>query len=128
MPNPVWRLYISRKMPIWLAYLRAQPSLDLLSLAVNQYVSDNPNVNASKVQKDNFFQKFFLDKDFLNELNPQGRQMAAKVTLNDIMEELKPYANKFPEVRWVYNIVQRHYGWCDKNLMSLKKHHLVVAL
>lgn len=127
MPNPVWRLYIQRKMPRWLAYVRAQPSLGLVSAAVDQYVIEHPQVSAKSVQKDDFFRKFFLDEQFLEELNEQGKCVAAKVTVKDILEELGPYAQKFSEIRWVYSVVRKHYKWCESNLQLIKKQYLQVA-
>ena len=127
MPNAVWRVYIQKKMPKWLAYIRAQPSLEVLSVAIRTYIDENPKIKTKKVEKDNFFQSFFLDEKFLNSLNEQGQKIASEVAINDILDELKPYAEKFSEILWVYNLIIQHLQWCNQNLVVMKKHFLQVA-
>ena len=119
-------MYIQKKMPRWLAYIRAQPSLAILSSAITEYINSHPKVSAKNVSKDNFFKTFFFDEKFIAQLNEEGKKIASKVTLKDIMEELAPYAQNFPEVQWVFNIITNNYSWCNKNLKVLKKQHLQI--
>jgi len=114
-------------MPKWIAYIRAQPSLEILSLAIKAYINDNPKVSKKTVSKDNFFQKFFFDEAFISKLNENGKKIATKVTTNDILDELRPYSQRFNEIKWVYSLISNNMAWCESNLEVLKKQYIQTA-
>ena len=129
--NPVWKRYITSRLPEWLLWMRGLHMDSHIHLWERYVEGVKPQVAATRAIKNkeqkkddeelSMIEKMLIPSDdFWNEMETLAGtpekitkmyKVALSVTLDDILYELHPYAESFTEIEKVDDFISRQSAW-----------------
>ena len=116
LPNLVWRRYVAEMMAQWLRWCRNVhlPShMDVMNIFIALtpgYIPTRDTTNSDiALVKD-----MLWDESFLLSLSDKGLQVWANSTVGELIDEMRPYGVKFPEIRVICNFMDANLSWFER--------------
>ena len=116
MPNLVWRHYVSEMIPHWLRWCKNVhlPShIDLMTrfVALNPgYIPVRDTTNSDIAMVKNML----WDEEFLLSLSDKGLAVWANGTIGELIDEMRPYGQKFQEINRIANFMDSNLSWFER--------------
>jgi hypothetical protein len=116
LSNPIWRRYAAEKMADWLQWCRNVhlPShIDVMS----RFIALNPGYIPTRNGKNTdiaLVKDMLWDESFLLRLSDKGLKVWANGTVGELIDEMRPYGFKFPEITIVCDFMDSHLTWFER--------------
>ena len=107
LPNLVWRRYVAEMMAQWLRWCR-NVHLPSHMDVMNRFIALTPGYIPTRdtTNSDIALVKDMLwDESFLLSLSDKGLQVWANSTVGELIDEMRPYGVKLPEIRVICNFM-----------------------
>jgi|SaaInlV_125m_DNA_1040241.scaffolds.fasta_scaffold03487_11 hypothetical protein len=116
MPNPVWRHYVAQMIPEWLRWCR-NVHLPSHMDVMNRFIALNPGyipVRATTNPDIAMVRDMLWNDDFILGLSDKGLSVWANGTVGELIDEMRPYGLKFPEIKRICNFMDAHLTWFER--------------
>ena len=116
MPNPVWRHYVPQMIPEWLRWCR-NVHLPSHMDVMNRFIALNPGyipVRATTNPDIAMVRDMLWNDDFILGLSDKGLSVWANGTVGELIDEMRPYGLKFPEIKRICNFMDAHLTWFER--------------
>lgn len=116
MPNPVWRHYVAQMIPEWLRWCR-NVHLPSHMDVMNRFIALNPGyipVRATTNPDIAMVRDMLWNDDFILGLSDKGLSVWANGTVGELIDEMRPYGLKFPEIKRICDFMDAHLTWFER--------------
>jgi hypothetical protein len=116
MPNPIWRHYVAQMIPEWLRWCR-NVHLPSHMDVMNRFIALNPGyipVRATTNPDIAMVRDMLWNDDFILGLSDKGLSVWANGTVGELIDEMRPYGLKFPEIKRICNFMDAHLTWFER--------------
>lgn len=132
MGNPVWRLFIAEQAEDWLEWLK-NIHLPSYREMTQRFIYSHPNYVPGSLpgvevgEISNLFSRLMINEEFILKLSDTGIVVWLNSNIYDFLAELHPYSVVSREYGTLYQIINNHATWFDRQFQFLK-HGLVEFL
>jgi hypothetical protein len=126
MGNPVWRLFVAEQAKDWLEWLK-NTHLTSYKEIVQRFIYLHPNyVPGSSLGVEthdisNLFTRLMLNREFILKLSDTGIIVWMNSTIQDFLDELKPYSIVSKEFKIFYDLIENNSFWFHRQFQFLKQ-------
>ncbi len=116
MPNPIWRHYVAQMIPEWLRWCR-NVHLPSHMDVMNRFIALNPGyipVRATTNPDIAMVRDMLWNDDFILGLSDKGLSVWANGTVGELIDEMRPYGLKFPEIKRICDFMDAHLTWFER--------------
>ena len=116
MTNLVWRRYVSEMIEKWLRWCRNVhlPShIDVM----NRFIALTPGYIPKRDTTDSdvaLVKDMLWDEQFLLGLSDKGLQVWANSTVGELVDEMRPYGERFPEIEVICDFMDSNLSWFER--------------
>ena len=116
MTNLVWRRYVSEMLEKWLRWCRNVhlPShIDVM----NRFIALTPGYIPKRDTTDSdvaLVKDMLWDEQFLLGLSDKGLQVWANSTVGELVDEMRPYGERFPEIEVICDFMDSNLSWFER--------------
>ncbi len=116
MTNLVWRRYVSEMIEKWLRWCRNVhlPShIDVM----NRFIALTPGYIPKRDTTDSdvaLVKDMLWDEQFLLGLSDKGLQVWANSTVGELVDEMRPYGQRFPEIQVICDFMDSNLSWFER--------------
>jgi len=122
MGNPVWKVFISNQVPIWLEWfsnIHLKSYLEMSERFIMAYPYYTPN-KEDDFDKKGLFEKLMIDEKFIDSLSDKGVFVWFNSDFYDFIDELIPYCEEFDEIDKIRSFFIKYDWWFNKLHTSLR--------
>jgi hypothetical protein len=116
VPNLVWRRYVAEMVATWLKWCR-NVHLPSHMDVMGRFVALNPGYipSGDTTNSDIALVKDMLwDEQFLLGLSDKGLQVWANSTVGELVDEMRPYGERFPEIEVICDFMDSNLSWFER--------------
>ena len=127
MANPIWKKYVSLQMPIWLEWISNNPlvaHIEMLQRFILTHPYYIPNFKEDN-QSTEILAQIFNNQDFINSLSPKGIDIWYHSNINELIDSLKIYKEKYPDINLIIELLIEYEWWFERTYSEFKKNMLI---
>ena len=116
MTNLVWRRYVSEMIEKWLRWCR-NVHLPSHVDVMNRFIALTPGYIPKRDTTDSdvaLVKDMLWDEQFLLGLSDKGLQVWANSTVGELVDEMRPYGERFPEIEVICDFMDSNLSWFER--------------
>ena len=122
--NPVWRAFVSHRMPYLLDFFRNRHIESYIQM-IEQFIRLNPyyvpDLDMGGNDSSDLIKRLLWDEEFNQSLSEKGMRVWLSAPFTDFIEELSLYRNDYREFNLLVRLMVRHTLWFERVYAHLRR-------